>query len=239
MTMRKDVFKALVGSHNYNLNTLTSDKDYKVFYYPSFDDLYYGDKSSKVKTSTIEDVEYHDIRKLPDMLWKSNVNFIEVLFSVEVEQYDGLYKDLHNKREAIAGMNLPYLYDACMGMFYKKVKEYERDLAKGENWEKINKHVMTATRIVDFLDRYASNGWNFGKAINYKNEEAMRGTLLSIKNGEYKREVQLNLFIDGSKNLLAAMKNVYKSQLEDLETKEWLYKTVKFEVEENTLLELR
>ena len=39
---RKVVFKALVGSHNYNLNDETSDKDYKYFVLPTFDDLYTG-----------------------------------------------------------------------------------------------------------------------------------------------------------------------------------------------------
>ena len=37
---RVPVLKALVGSHNYNLNTPESDKDYKLFVLPTFDDLY-------------------------------------------------------------------------------------------------------------------------------------------------------------------------------------------------------
>lgn len=80
---RKVSFKALVGSYNYNLQTESSDKDYKVFFLPSFEGLYSGEKYSKSITSDTEDIEYHGIRKLPDMLWKSNVNFLEVLFSVE------------------------------------------------------------------------------------------------------------------------------------------------------------
>ena len=36
------VLKALVGSHNYNLNTESSDKDYKYFVLPTLDDLYDG-----------------------------------------------------------------------------------------------------------------------------------------------------------------------------------------------------
>ena len=39
---RKFAFKSLVGSHNYNLNIETSDKDYKVFVFPTFDDLYFN-----------------------------------------------------------------------------------------------------------------------------------------------------------------------------------------------------
>ena len=39
---RQWLIKALVGSHNYNLNTETSDKDYKVFVLPTFNELYKG-----------------------------------------------------------------------------------------------------------------------------------------------------------------------------------------------------
>ena len=157
---RKVSFKALVGSHNYNLQTETSDKDYKAFFIPSFIDLYYGEKYSKSITSDTEDIEYHDIRKLPDMLWKSNVNFLEVLFSVEVEKYDELYDKLRSKREEIARMNLPYLYDACMGMFNQKYKEFKRDVAYEDEScvvpmkqqpEKVYKHAMSALRILDFF----------------------------------------------------------------------------------------
>ena len=65
---RQIVFKSLVGSHNYNLATPTSDKDYKVFVFPTFDDLYFG---QTYKHSTVgEHVDYqaHDIRKLPELL---------------------------------------------------------------------------------------------------------------------------------------------------------------------------
>ena len=45
--MRETVFKALVGSHNYNLADKNSDKDYKVFVLPTFEDLYNGVQYSK------------------------------------------------------------------------------------------------------------------------------------------------------------------------------------------------
>lgn len=237
--MRNEAFKALVGSHNYGLAVPESDKDFKVFFYPNFSDLYLGEKYSKAMTSDSEDIEYHDIRKLPDMLWKSNVNFIEVLFSVEVKTNDELYKLLHNRREDIARMNLPYLYDACMGMFFKKKKEFERDLKNGSDWSKVCKHVMSAVRIVDFLQRYERNNWNFQDAINYKNNEFIRGTLLSIRKGDYETENELRIFIDSSEKLLNAMKHVYKEQKEDLETKKFVYDTVKEYVTENIFQELR
>lgn len=235
--MRKDSFKALVGSHNYNLNTPESDKDYKVFFYPSFDDLYSGEKYSKSKTSDTEDVEYHDIRKLPDMLWKSNVNFVEVLFSTEVTKYDNyLYSELHSKREEIAAMNLPYLYDACMGMYHKKHKEAERSLAKNDI-KKARKDVMSAYRILDFLNRYANNQFiSFENAINYKEDDPVKKFLLEIRNG-----LTDNMFnkLELKLKLTEELKPIYKSSAKNLEIKEWLYKTVKWEVEEKIFMELQ
>jgi len=43
------MLQILVGSHNYNLNNENSDKDYKIFVCPTFEDLYYNKKLSKVE----------------------------------------------------------------------------------------------------------------------------------------------------------------------------------------------
>ncbi|WP_310877045.1 DNA polymerase beta superfamily protein [Priestia megaterium] len=233
----KKVFKALVGSHNYGLNTETSDKDYKVFFYPDFNQLYSGEKYSKSTTSDTEDIEYHDIRKLPDMLWKSNVNFLEVLFSKEVSEVNELFEALISRSEKIAGMNKPYLYDACMGMFFKKQKEYKRDLENGSDMSKVRKHVVGGVRIVDFLQRYESNGWRFGEAIDYKDNEFMRSLLLKIKNGDVD-DSRLEGLMDGSKILLDALKPVYKEQVADEETKKWMYNLVKWCVRCNVKAEM-
>ena len=40
--IRHIAVRALVGSHNYNLNDESSDRDYKVFVFPNFGDLYKG-----------------------------------------------------------------------------------------------------------------------------------------------------------------------------------------------------
>ena len=46
------MLKFLVGSHNYNLNTEESDKDWKVFLYPSFDNLYNNTYNTRPTTIT-------------------------------------------------------------------------------------------------------------------------------------------------------------------------------------------
>ena len=58
----------IVGSHNYNLTTENSDKDYKLFILPEFEDLYSGNLFStpNVVSSTM-DYDIHDIRQLPKL----------------------------------------------------------------------------------------------------------------------------------------------------------------------------
>ena len=82
---RVSVLKALVGSHNYSLNTPESDKDYKLFVLPTFDDLYSREDYTVNINSKEEDIVVYDIRKLSSLFFKANVNYIEVLYSKELE----------------------------------------------------------------------------------------------------------------------------------------------------------
>jgi predicted nucleotidyltransferase len=244
---RKISFKALVGSHNYNLQIESSDKDYKAFFLPSFEDLYSGEKYSKSIISDIEDIEYHDIRKLPDMLWKSNVNFLEVLFSMEVHRYDELYDKLHSKREEIARMNLPYLYDACMGMFNKKYKEFKRNIFYGGSIndlkpmdnqpEKVYKHAMSALRILDFLERYKDFNYNFQLAIRYTHE-AQRDNLLSVRKGKYSFNELDEMMQLTEQYTIEKLKDWYKGHKPNEEMKQWVEYVVREHVKENIKREL-
>ncbi len=62
---RPVVLEALSGSHNYNLNTPTSDRDYKVFVAPTFSDLYRGSTIHREWIGIERDVLVHDVRKIP------------------------------------------------------------------------------------------------------------------------------------------------------------------------------
>lgn len=211
MSERKLCFKALVGSYNYNLNTAQSDKDYKIFFYPSFDDLYQGGQYSQAIVSDDEDVEYHDIRKLPSLLYKSNVNFMEVLFSEEYAIYDEeLFSVLFALRDEIANINLPYLYDACFGMFIQKMKEFKRDMGKGLGL-KTCKHAMSAYRILDFLMRFQKNSFSsFKQAIQYDFGDLIRVLLLDIRNGKYKYN-ELEEMIAEKEKKIKVIESLYKS----------------------------
>ena len=240
---RKQSFKVLTGSHNYNLNTPESDLDYKVFFYPTFEDLYSGDKSSKASTSVEEDISFHDVRKLPDMLWKSNVNFIEVLFSQQAEFTDSLYIELFDKREGIARMNLPYLYDACIGMFYQKYKDFQRDTKRLEQDQsneelikKVNKHAMSGFRILDFLYRYQHSDFNsFQDAIYYHEQDDYRNILFNFRNGEI--HAPENRLLQ-KKSIIEGFKNRYKDNEPDMGMKQYIDETVKKYVREQIKYEL-
>lgn len=211
---RKLCFKALVGSHNYNLNNEFSDKDYKIFFYPDFDDLYEGGQYSKAFVSEEEDVEYHDIRKLPNLLFKSNVNFMEVLFSEEYEVYDKeLYSKIIALRDELAKMNIPYLYDACFGMYMQKMKEFNRDKVKEiaeDSASKTYKHAMSSYRILDFLARYQRSAFHsFKQAMKYDSKDPMRFLLLDIRLGKYNIE-QLEEMIGEKEKEIGAIEEAYK-----------------------------
>lgn len=231
------VFKSLVGSHNYNLNNEKSDKDYKIFYYPTFEDLYYGRINSVSKKEKGNDVEYHDIRKLPQMLWKANVNFIEVLFSkeVDVQTSSGLYNDLFERREQIARMNLPYLYDACNGMIHAKMKDADRDMNyvdSMDGWKnqinKVSKSMYQVSRMHKFLRDYADGNFkSFAEAIDVENGED-RDYLLKIKSGQVNPFTLFKMYEElHNSNQNDELKKKYKEQAKD----EKLYKEIEMLVQ--------
>lgn len=236
---RRELFRALVGSHNYNINTLDSDKDYKAFILPTFDDLYKGEIFSKSYESDTIDVSCHDIRHLVHLLWKSNINFLEVLFSIELQvnnSLDGeskymLYTILNNK-EAIARMNLPYLYNACIGMFITKRKGLYKENSKNKHlidkYGYDTKSAMTCIRVIDCLDRYKLNNFtDFGNAIRYSDIDTMRLRLLKIKNGDVHKE-DIDCILDSYFNIAETkLKPVYMSMEPNLETKMHLEKIIK------------
>ena len=150
--------KALVGSHNYNLNTSESDRDYKYFVWPTFNDLYDNKMYRKEVVTDAEDYTIHDIRKLPMLLWKANLNFIEILYSKELTGDSDLLEYLEENKEELATMNLPGLYMAAMGMSLEKEKLMTKDSpARHDAIEKYGydpKSACHALRVVDFLRKY-------------------------------------------------------------------------------------
>lgn len=233
---RSIAFISLVGSHNYNLNDSMSDKDYKVFIFPSFNDLYYKEMYSYNHVSDDIDFTIHDIRKLPSVLFKANINFIEVLFSKESHIYSKKIDKLFKNREFIARMNLPYLFNACDGMHFRKKKgitNYNKNTLFMKNKFGYNtKEACHAYRILDACIRYAKNGFeSFQDAILYNDTE--REFILDIKRGKYTKEEYDKILTDKEAEF-DTYRHTYYIKNEDMETKrhidELMYDLVKHKI---------
>lgn len=234
---RKVVFKALVGSHNYNLNDETSDKDWKYFVLPTFDDLYSGTKFSTSKVGTEEDYDVHDIRKLTELFWKANVNFLEVLYSKErvFPGYDHWILPMLAMKQDIVTMNLPYLYSACKGMFHEKMKRIQSPTSGTQ--ELMDKHgydtkqALHAFRILDFIVRFHEFNWDFAKAMTYDNYD--HRALFSIKYGEFTLPEFKDMVNTMYTKYFLGLEETYKSKVPNLETKATLESLVKEMVRRN------
>ena len=250
---RTVLFSCLTGSYNYNLNTPTSDKDYHIFVCPAFDDLYYGTMLTKQYITDEEDLMVYDVRRMPELLWKSNPSFIEVLYTKELVVEDRITDDdrldesvKHGIRELIAHrdefarMNLPYLWDACIGIFLNKTKNYIKGtsgtsgLVRKYGYD--TKQVMHAIRGLWILQRYAENGFgSFGDAIWFEGED--REYLLSIKEGRYTIDQAADA-MDRKLREVERYKPLYKEQKTNEDSRELLDSIVRNLVADMTLNEL-
>ena len=230
----KKLFSCLVGSHNYNLNDKNSDKDFKVFLIPTFDDLYFNNKITKATTSELSDIEFHDIRKLEKLLWCSNINFLECLYSIELninndlnDEIKSLAQKIINYRDDIAKINLPYLYNACINMSYNKIKLIDKGTKSSkyllDKFGYDTKQIMTSLRILDFLKRFADSEFkDFKNSIFYKDSDKFRKFLLDIKQGKYEKDKLMNLYKFQLKEIDKKYKYKYLSSEPNVELKEEL-----------------
>ena len=203
---RHVAIKALFGSHNYNLNTPSSDRDYKVFLVPNLNDLYDGVEINENHVSEEEDYSVHDIRKLAVLFWKSNINFLEIMFSQE-HTIDPELREIYDRKEDLARMNLPYLWESCVGMCFQKMKN-------------LNKPTEGTRHLVD------QYGYNTKEAIWYRDDEQMRDELLGIKSGMY-TEAMFRDIIRDKLTYSSKLKPLFKDKQPDENLKEWLFLTVK------------
>lgn len=182
------MFKSLIGSYNYNLNDNTSDKDYKLFICPSFDDLYNNKIISKSINSLKEDVETKDIRLLISLLVKANPAYLEILFSTEVifysEKAKTFYLSLINIRESLIKNNLKRFFDSTFGCIMEKNKNLFKSTDKTQHlFDKFgynNKNNLHIYRLYDLLLKYHNQDYNdFNSCLYY--DDINREKMLNIK----------------------------------------------------------
>ena len=191
---RPVVIKALVGSHNYNLNTPESDEDWKFFVAPTFDDLYFGRRWSGGNHSEELDYSAHDIRQLSDLLWKANLNFLEVLFSKKFETEYGFGWYLRANADLFATMNLRAFGFATLGMHKQKMSTLHKGTEKSQRLVATfgydTKDAIHAYRCLLVAQRVAE-GMPLREALWF--EGADRSYLLNLKAGVFSEESFLSV----------------------------------------------
>lgn len=90
------------GSQNYRLNGPDSDKDYKVFLCPDFNDLYNNRKVEKNDLPAFYDPEHYspmDVRVFAKNVIAGNINCAEYLFSIEQNGRSDFFAFLEEARQ--------------------------------------------------------------------------------------------------------------------------------------------
>lgn len=227
--------EALVGSHNYNLNTENSDKDWKYFVTPTFDDLYNGVFFSDAKQSTEVDYSAHDIRQLGNLVWKSNLNFLEVLFSKHLTIRPEL-DDLFERAEYFSTGNIPAFWSATMGMHFEKMASLHKGTATTQrDVDKYGydpKQAHHALRCLFVLQRFYERK-SMGMALWFDTFEPQRKILLEVKNGEWNEEKFQGAVREWHNIYRPRVEAWYKTQVAKPEVKIEIDKIIKDFVREN------
>lgn len=123
--------KFLVGSQNFGLDTANSDKDYVVFEYPRLEDLCKPIPSPRVNKNTDGSItKYIDIRAIPSLFYKSNLDTIQLLYSKEVTDGGVIEEYFRKYEEELSTINIPRLYQSIMGTALNRYKKKtSKDLA--------------------------------------------------------------------------------------------------------------
>ncbi|MCL1984648.1 MAG: nucleotidyltransferase domain-containing protein [Methanomassiliicoccaceae archaeon] len=228
---------SLTGSRNQNLNSESSDHDMIAFVVPTLDDMYGRSEYFKEIKGKGFEINVHDLRKLPDLLWRSNPSALELLFSEERHMSGGLDTLLYGNRERIAGMNLPYLYNSSVGTCRHKMKSLEKGTISTQHLVQMygydTKQGMHALRMLHLLEWYADDG-RFETAIRFDGTDKgkeRREFLLSVRNGKF----TLNEMKDAIENKIKDVEERYKERYMNAEPDREMIETIRTKVKEFVL----
>ena len=238
---REVLLKALTGSHNYNLATHDSDEDYKIFTAPTFEDLYTGNRYKKNIITDTVDKDIKDIRQLTDLLWKSNISYMEILFASQIDVHEGLSEFL-SLRDDIAKINLPQLFKSTGGMFNERMKRLEKPTDGTQHlvdkYGYNTKEALHAFRTLLALDDFEANGFrDFGDVLRH--DELGRQAMLEIKYGKFTKDEFVKFITGYHDDVFVPLKDKYCSQKPNEELKEHMCNIVQDVVEESLFIDLR
>lgn len=218
---RKILLKARTGSYNYNLATPESDEDYKVFVLPTFEDLYKGNMYAKSTVTETVDHDTHDIRKLPELLFKSNIAYTEVLYADKI-YFNAMLNELIELRDEIMTINLPQFWKSCGGMYLNRMKKLEKGTDGTQHlvdkYGYNTKEAMHMFRTILIPVQFEANGFkDYEDVLKYNEVERM--VLLDIKNGRFTKEEFIKFITEYHDEKFKPLKDKYCSQLVNHELK--------------------
>ena len=179
----------LQGSQNYGMADEESDIDSKVLLIPSLNDIVLNKKAishTLEMPDNKEHVDCKDVRDYFKIFRKSNINFVEILFTdywIVNHRYSDLWLSLRLRAEDLARIN-PYAAACCMqGMAREKrhalCHEYPSRLNQIEKFGYDPKQLAHLIRINYFLKWY-TEGKPYKKCI-YPEQSFIRQNLLECK----------------------------------------------------------
>ena len=210
---------AAQGSINYGIVDNESDVDTKLLTLPSLKELVLNTKPfNKVLEMPInlEHVDCKDAREYFKIFRKSNINFVEILFSdywIANPLYIDLWLDMRAKAEDLARMN-PYAAVGCMrGMAGEKLHalchEYPSRMPWIEKYGYDPKQLSHLARIAYFIHNYVE-GSPYKDCI-YPREEVVRTKLLACKrNGEGRSLDEAKKYAEDLFNEISDVANLYR-----------------------------
>lgn len=189
-TYNKDWFVICAqGSMNYGLMDKESDIDSKVLIIPSLEDMVFNRRpisNTLEMPDNQEHVDCKDVREYFKMFRKSNINFVEILFTdyyIVNNKYCDLWDRLRKNAEKLARIN-PYAAVSCMkGMASKKryalCHEYPSHMSWIEKFGYSPKELSHLARINYFIKWYVE-GAPYKDCIKPK-KKFIRDSLLGCK----------------------------------------------------------
>lgn len=176
------------GSGNYGLDYENSDVDTKCVLAPSLKEL----AENKTASTTYvrdndEHIDFKDIRVMLETFKKSNLNFLEILYTkyyIINPIYEKEWNKLVEARDLIVAMNLPSLIKSMKGIAGEKFHALEHRYPSRIEWlDKFGydpKQLHHLFRIKEFMHRWV-NGESFERCLISVEPE----WLIDVKKGKY------------------------------------------------------
>ena len=179
------------GSGNYGMDYKDSDVDTKCVIVPTIKQLAAEEKTSRTHIRyNDEHIDFKDIRIMLETFRKSNLNFLEILYTkycIINPIYEEEWNKLVEARDSIVKMNLPSLIKSMKGIAGEKYHALEHRYPSRmyviEKWGYDGKQLHHLFRIKEFMYRWI-NGESFGDCLISVDPD----WLVDVKKGRYNLE---------------------------------------------------